>query len=67
MLCIEASVPSLATQVEEIRDSEDNDSDASGPSEDDNEPSPPAAVVRSSLPAQRLRYFTLTELYQPLM
>jgi hypothetical protein len=67
MLCIEASVPSLATQVEEIRDSEDDDSDASGPSEDDNEPSAPAAVARSSLPARRLRHFTLTELCQPLM
>jgi hypothetical protein len=62
MLCIEASVSSLATQVEEIRDSEDDDSDASGPSEDDNEPSPLAAVARSSLLAWRLRHFTLTEL-----
>jgi hypothetical protein len=49
MLCIKASIPSLTTQVEEIRDSEDGDSNASGPSEDDDELSPPAAVARSSL------------------
>jgi hypothetical protein len=62
MLCIEVSVPFLATQVEEIRDSEDGNSDTSGSSEDDNKLSLLAAVVRSSLPAQRLRYFTLIEL-----
>ncbi|KAH5722002.1 hypothetical protein HBI17_253590 [Parastagonospora nodorum] len=67
MLCIEASVPSLATQVEEIRDSEDDDSDGSGPNEDDEEPSQPAAVARSSLPARQLRRVTLTELCQPLV
>jgi hypothetical protein len=49
MLCIKVSVPSLAMQVEEIRDSEDSDSNASGPSEDDDELSLLAAVVRSSL------------------
>jgi hypothetical protein len=49
MLYIKVSVPSLATQVEEIRDSEDDDSDASGPSEDDNKPSPLATIIRSSL------------------
>jgi hypothetical protein len=49
MLCIKASVPSLATQVEEIRDSEDSNSDASGSSEDDNKLSLLAAVVRSFL------------------
>jgi hypothetical protein len=48
--------------VEEIRDSEDDDSDTSSSSEDDNKPSPLAAIIRSSLPARRLRYFTLTEL-----
>jgi hypothetical protein len=62
MLCIKVSVPSLATQVEEIRDSEDGDSDASGSSEDDDELSLLAAIVRSFLLAWRLRYFTLTEL-----
>jgi hypothetical protein len=62
MLYIKASIPSLTTQVEEIRDSEDDNSDASGPSKDDNEPSPLAAIARSSLPARQLRYFTLTEL-----
>jgi hypothetical protein len=62
MLCIKVSVSSLATQVEEIRDSKDDDSDASSSSEDDNELSSPAAIARSSLPAWRLRYFTLIEL-----
>jgi hypothetical protein len=51
MLYIKISIPSLTTQVEEIRDSEDDNSDASGPSEDDNKLSLLAAVVRSSLPA----------------
>jgi hypothetical protein len=49
MLYIKVSVPSLTTQVEEIRDSKDGDSDTSGPSEDDDELSPLAAIVRSSL------------------
>jgi hypothetical protein len=49
MLYIKVSVPSLTTQVEKIRDSEDNDSDTSGSSEDDNKPSPLAAIIRSSL------------------
>jgi hypothetical protein len=62
MLCIKASVSSLATQVEEIRDSKDDDNDASCSSEDNNKLSAPAAVARSSLLAWRLRYFTLTEL-----
>jgi hypothetical protein len=62
MLCIKVSISSLTTQVEEIRDSEDGDSDTSGPSENDDELSPLAAIARSSLPAQRLRYFTLIEL-----
>jgi hypothetical protein len=62
MLCIKASVPSLATQVEEIRDSKDSDSDASSSSKDNNELSLLAAIVRSSLLAWRLRYFTLIEL-----
>jgi hypothetical protein len=62
MLYIKASVSSLATQVEEIRDSKDGDSDASSPSEDDNKLSSLAAIVKSSLLARRLRYFTLIEL-----
>jgi hypothetical protein len=49
-------------QVEKIRDSKDGDSNASGPSEDNNKLSPLAAIVRSSLLAQQLRHFTLTEL-----
>jgi hypothetical protein len=49
MLCIKVSVSSLTTQVEEIRDSEDNDSNASSPSKDDNKLSLLAAVIRSSL------------------
>jgi hypothetical protein len=49
MLYIKVSIPSLTTQVEEIRDSEDNNSDASGSSENNNKPSPLAAIVRSSL------------------
>jgi hypothetical protein len=64
MLCIEASVPSLPTQVEEIRDSEDDDGSVSDGSEDDEEP---AAVARSSPSAQRLRHFTLTELCRTLV
>jgi hypothetical protein len=63
MLYIKASIPSLTTQVEKIRDSEDDNSDTSSPSENDNKPSLPAAIIRSSLPAQRLRHFTLIELY----
>jgi hypothetical protein len=51
MLCIKASISSLTTQVEEIRDSENGNSDTSGPSEDDNKLSPLATIVRSSLPA----------------
>jgi hypothetical protein len=62
MLCIKVSVSSLATQVEEIRDSEDDDSDASGSSKNDNELSLLAAVARSFLLAWRLCYFTLIEL-----
>jgi hypothetical protein len=49
MLYIKASIPSLTTQVEEIRDSKDDNSDTSSPSKDDNKLSPPAAIVRSSL------------------
>jgi hypothetical protein len=62
MLYIKVSVPSLAMQVEEIRDSEDNNSNTSSSSEDNNKLSPLAAIIRSSLPAQQLRYFTLIEL-----
>jgi hypothetical protein len=62
MLYIKASVPFLATQVEEIRDSKDNNSDASSPSKDNNKPSLLAAIARSSLLAWQLRYFTLIEL-----
>jgi hypothetical protein len=51
MLYIKVSIPSLTTQVEEIRDSENNNSDASGPSENDNKLFLLAAIIRSSLPA----------------
>jgi hypothetical protein len=49
MLYIKVSIPSLTTQVEKIRDSENSDSDASGPSKDDNKLSLLAAIIRSSL------------------
>jgi hypothetical protein len=49
MLYIKVSIPSLTTQVEEIRDSEDSDSDASSPSKDDDKLSLLAAIVRSFL------------------
>jgi hypothetical protein len=49
MLCIKVSIPSLTTQVEEIRDSEDDNSDASSPSKDNNKLSLLAAIIRSSL------------------
>jgi hypothetical protein len=49
MLYIKVSIPSLATQVEEIRDSKDNNSDTSSPSKDNNKPSLLAAIIRSSL------------------
>jgi hypothetical protein len=49
-------------QVEEIRDSEDDNSNTSSSSEDNNKLSPLAAIIRSSLPARQLRYFTLIEL-----
>jgi hypothetical protein len=49
MLYIKASVPSLTTQVEEIRDSKDNNSNASSSSEDNNKLSLLATIIRSSL------------------